>query len=135
MSSETLVSGSTQNTVVVIAHTWDDPARVLTAVQYAALGNRKVVLGQTASAPRRATSNGGLRRRRPSSLGAPNPPTTKPSQWASTWSEILSRVFLLGKIPLDEVPQIVRALGAHQLVLSSPQLAEEFWETTNTWET
>ncbi|MFP5237720.1 MAG: universal stress protein [Acidobacteriota bacterium] len=135
MNTETLAARFGQNTAVVISHIADDPARVLTAVQYAALGNRKVVLAQVAAAPRRAIPNGGPRRRKLASPAAQNASATRPPQWASTWSEILSRVFLLGKVPLEEIPQTVRTLGAQQLLLSSPQLAEEFWETTNTFET
>ena len=135
MNNETLAGRSGQNTAVVISHVADDPARVLTAIRYAALDNQKVVLAQVALAPRRPIPNGGPRRRKFSSTVPQNVPATKPPQWASTWSEILSRVFLLGKVPLEEIPQTVCTLGAQQLLLSSPQLAEDFWETTNTFET
>ena len=130
MSSNPLVPKGAPKTALVISQTCDDPARVLTAVQYAGLGNAKIILAQLTAPARNGIHGGNPYRRRSARQDARIDTAAEHPEWPRIWSEILNRVFLLGNIHIGDIPDIARAMGAHQLLLSSPQVAEDFWQAT-----
>lgn len=130
MSNKTLATKHALNTALVISRTSDDPGRVLTAVRYAALGNQKVVLAQVISTQVNPICDDGLGRGAFARRGSQSQLPIAHSERPALWSEILNRVFLLGNIHIDDIPEIRRAMGARHLFLSCPQLAQEFWQAS-----
>lgn len=128
MTSDAITAWCTPRTVLVLAHPCDDPARVLTAVRYAGIGNARVILAQLSVAPRPAAEARFRRRRAAFPIIATERPAGIGPQWTGVWNDILSQAFLLGNIRIEDVAGIAVAMRADRILLSTPQLAEAFWQ-------
>lgn len=122
-------------TALVIAHSFDDPRRVLTAVRFASLSNRKIVLAHVSGAPSSGMHEGGGRRRRIVRREMPPRAASGDAELPKVWSEILDKVFLLGDVPSEDVPDIARGMEADHLLFCSQHAAEAFWKTTDRYDT
>ncbi|HET9101606.1 MAG TPA: universal stress protein [Acidobacteriaceae bacterium] len=135
MSCDSLGDKPGSSTALVIAHPYDHPLRVLHAVRVAGLSNRKVMLAQLSATPFSDMPQGILRRRRTSREKVQPRPVLGDAEWPNLWSEILNRVFLLGDVRSEDVPDLARAMGADHLVFCSQDVAEAFWKTTDRYDT
>lgn len=135
MSCNTLGCKWASATALVIAHSFDDPRRVLTAVRFASLSNRKIVLAQVSGGPSSGMHEWGGRRRRIVRQEMPPRAASGDAEWPKVWSEILNKVFLLGDVPPEDVPDIARGMEADHLLFCSQHAAEAFWKTTDRYDT
>lgn len=135
MSCSALSGKCTSTTALVIAHPYDHPLRVLHAVRVAGLSNRKVVLAQISATPFSDMPEESFRRRRISREKGQPRPTVGDAEWPNVWSEILNKVFLLGDVQSEDVPDLARAMDAQHLVFCSRDVAEAYWKTTDRYDT